>query len=69
MMISRAPDLALTIAFIGLSSASTAEAQAACNRTMGPYYSQYSAEAAAQQARQSGYQTSNVWTGGHGACP
>lgn len=32
-----------------------------CRRTIGGYESNYAAEAAAQQARNAGYQTSGVW--------
>lgn len=32
-----------------------------CQQTVGPYWSQYEAEMAAQQAQMQGYQTSGVW--------
>jgi hypothetical protein len=48
--------------FLALSLTFTAEANAAsCRNRMGPYQSNYEAEAVAQQARNVGYETSGVW--------
>jgi hypothetical protein len=45
-----------------LLSASAEIAQAnTCSQTMGPYWSQYEAQSAAQQAQSQGYETSGIW--------
>lgn len=46
--------------FLSFSPIDSANANV-CQQTVGPFWSQYEAEAAAQQAQMQGYQTSNVW--------
>lgn len=48
------------VSFLALMPGSAANADT-CQQTMGPYWSQYDAETAAQQAQMQGYQTSGVW--------
>ena len=45
---------------LALSHTNAASANV-CQQTVGPYWSQYEAEMAAQDAQMQGYQTSGVW--------
>lgn len=49
------------LAFLLALSQTDAARANVCQQTVGPYWSQYEAETAAQQAQMQGYQTSGVW--------
>jgi hypothetical protein len=51
------------LALVSLLSFSIVDAANAdvCKQTIGPYWSQYEAEATAQEAQMQGYQTFGVW--------
>ncbi|MEZ5829949.1 MAG: hypothetical protein R3D05_02070 [Dongiaceae bacterium] len=48
------------VSLLSLSQAGAANADV-CQQTVGPFWSQYEAYQAVQQAQAQGYQTSNVW--------
>ena len=48
------------VSFLALLPGNAANANV-CQQTMGPFWSQYEAEMAAQEAQMQGYQTSGVW--------